>query len=199
MKLDAYLELSKGWLIDHTSVYDLARSTERAMQHDYVVPKNPTWDDGPCLGSWNGTERIQAAVPLSIKTSLEAGKAAELAMGSNYAGHPTGKIPISFLDGSSPRVGAVIARAGIVVQFELWKDYARLVSYPFNKKQMKGWTFLDKREEPNLEYAINRRNELTHEPMPANDPNMRELVEFCSKLHWLAKMAASYMANKSSN
>jgi len=173
-------------------VYDFARSIERAMQHDYVVPPEPKWGDGPCLGSWNGSEVMQAAVPLTIKTSLEAGKAAELFMGPDYEGRSLGKTPVPFVTEDAPRVGAIIARAGIVTQFELWKEYASKSRYPYNRKQMEAWTFSDPKEQEILENVVNRRNELTHEISTHNDPTVRELVEYGYKLQWLAKVVARY-------
>lgn len=131
------------------------------------------------------------------KTSIEAAKAAELTMGVDHQPDASGRTLVPFVTDKGPRVGAILARAGIIAQFELWKSFAASVSYPFNKKQADRYSFPSEKEKSTLLEIVDMRNSLTHEITIANDPTMRQLVEYAYKCQYLAKQAA-LAANKSS-
>jgi hypothetical protein len=78
-----YLDTSARWLVDATYIYDLAEGAFRALRYDFVVLSNGTAKEGPFLSSLNGLPAMQSAAPFCVKTRLEAGKAAELALGVN--------------------------------------------------------------------------------------------------------------------
>ena len=162
------------------------------MSHTYVLPDGASWDDAPYLGSWKGRDVLQDAMPLLLKTSLESGKAAELVMGNYYKGNDSGKTPIEFANGVSPRVEATVARSGIISQFELWKEFASLVGFPISRKQAKRFTFNSELERETLFELVDLRNELTHEVTIDNDPTMKRFVEFSYSCRWLATQAAAY-------
>lgn len=161
-----------------TCVYELAEGAFRAMHHDYVIPKNGTWDDAPFLSSWRGVDALQAAIPLSIRTSIEGGKAAELVLGKGHKPDEGGRTRIPFADGKGPRPGAIIARAGIIAQFELWKAFVKPLGYPTNEHKAAKHTFSDAEEAELMFKLVDDRNRLTHEIATRTDPTMRGLVEF---------------------
>lgn len=191
MDLVDYLDVSGRWLIDTTSIYDLAEALSRAMNHSYVIPTDSSnWASGPFLNSWHGIDKIQAAIPLLIRTSIESAKAAELVMGKNHLPDKDGKTIIPFVNKTNPRPGAILARAGIISQFELWKEFAKPLGYPTNEHKAEKYVFNSLDEKDLLLSIVSRRNSLTHEIKTQNDSNMRELVEYAYSCHFLAKKAA---------
>ncbi len=190
MNLSSYIDTSGRWLVEVCSVYDLAEATRRAMNPNYSIPVNSTWADGPHLSSGRGQATIQNAIPLVIRSSLEAGKAAELAMGKDHRPNDDGSTRIPLVS-RGIRTGQIIARLGIISQFELWKEFARPLGYPINEKQAKSYSFSDSTERDTQSGLVRRRNQLTHEISANNDPTMRELVDFAYSCHYLALKAAS--------
>ncbi len=194
--LDDYLEISSRWLVETTSIYDLAESAARAAHPGYAIPLEFTWQDGPFMVSKNGPADMQAAMPIIIKTSLEHAKAAEIAMDScekfriqRDKRGPQLKVPL--VVDQQMRTGPIVARSGIIAQFELWKSFVQPLNYPFNKRRAEGHKFKSTDEQDALMHIIDRRNELTHEITVLNDPNMREYVEYVCHCHFLARTAAS--------
>lgn len=88
------------------------------------------------------------------------------------------------------RTEGIISRSGIISQFELWKKYARERRYPTDGKSAKTHSelgrFIHVDERTMLEDVIQLRNRMTHEPDHEDDPSIRDLVDFCNKLHHLA-------------
>ena len=54
MDIETYIDIPGRWLIDKTSVFDLAVSLARAMQHSYKTPSDSSWESGPYASSWKG-------------------------------------------------------------------------------------------------------------------------------------------------
>jgi len=79
---------------------------------------------------------------------------------------------------------------GIIAQFELWKGFAKSTGYPINEKQAQKFSFRRPEELQELVALVQRRNELVHEVKAANDPSMREFVEFTYICQFLASCAA---------
>jgi hypothetical protein len=189
MNLSSYLDISGRWLVEVATIYDLAEATSRAMNPSYTFPVNSTWADGPHLSSGRDNSELQKSIPLVIRSSLEAAKAAELIMGRDYRPNESGKTRIPMVS-NEIRTGQIIARMGIVSQFELWKNFVARLSYPINAKQAESYTFRDLEESAAQRQIVRRRNELTHEIKASNDPTMRELIEFAYLCHFLARRAA---------
>jgi hypothetical protein len=126
---------------------------------------------------------------LALKTSIESAKAAELTMGTDYRSGPSGKTPVPSVLGAL-RSNALVSRLGIIAQFELWKDFARSAGYPINENQAQKFSFRKPDELHELVSLVQRRNQLVHEVKAANDPTMREFVEFTYGCQYLAKCAA---------
>lgn len=186
MDFATYLEKSSGWLTDLCCLYDLAESTRKAMNHDYCLPKEDGWDSAPYLASWKGRDALQDALPIFLKTSLEAAKAAELVMGQGYKPNPLRKTPIQFSSTSGPRVEETVARLGIITQFEVWKEFAQCHGYPINIKRAKNFEFSSEAESEILIGLINVRNSMTHDIEIETDPTMKQFVEFSYDCRWLA-------------
>lgn len=192
MILKDYLAHSDGWLMDTITVYELAESTRKAMSHSYELPETISWDEAPYLGSWNGRDLLQEALPLTLKTSIAGGKAAKIVMGNEFQGGSDGKTHIRFANNSYPRVEATVARSGIVTQFELWKKFAEEKNYPFNQKRLKKFSFQSVFERSILNEVITERNLMTHEIEVENDPSIDDFITFTCKCRWLAKQFDLY-------
>ena len=190
MTRDEYLFTSGQWLVETCLVRDLAKATLKCFSRDYQIPEGTKWEDGPFLSSQRGRDHLRAALPLSLKTSIELAKAAEMALGKTPEGHDQGKVTSRFLGKTGPRVDEIIARNGIIVQFELWKSFVGPLGYPINEKQAAKYTFKEAYERALLAKLVRRRNELTHEPKLANDPTCREYVEFAHSCRCLAIQAS---------
>ena len=104
------------------------------MQHSYKIPSDSNWESGPYVSSWKGRQTLQKAIPLFIKISIEAAKAAELVMGQHFKPNSSGKTKIPTVNDKDHRIGCIIARAGIISQFELWKSYAATRRLPCFQK-----------------------------------------------------------------
>lgn len=191
MELDHYLTVSGRWLVEATSIADLAMAAERVLNPNYRVPALTTLADGPYFTSQHGGDRLNMAVPLLVKTSIEAAKAAEVALGRDPPRDERGAVRVPMVSGTSFRSGAVIARGGIIGQYELLKAFLRPRGYPLSKREREGYTEFVCGEEDRLIALADRRNDMTHEPDPNNDPSLRELVEYVWECHELARLAAS--------
>lgn len=159
------------------------------MNPSYSLPDSGLWSDGPYLCSGVSHEALRSALPLALKTSIESAKAAELTMGRDYQPGPSGKTAVPLVVGPL-RANSLVSRLGIIAQFELWKDFARSAGYPTNEKQAHKFAFKSPQELPELVALVQRRNELVHEVKAANDPNMREFIEFTYICQFLGKCAA---------
>ncbi|KRG63377.1 hypothetical protein ABB26_12525 [Stenotrophomonas humi] len=96
------------------------------------------------------------------------------------------KVPFS--NGNSPRIEGVLARAGIIAQFELWKSYAtQFPGYPTNLKAAKKHSFVHPEEERLVTNLISIRNRMTHEIDVTNDPTTRMLVNYTWECQHIAK------------
>lgn len=189
MDLMSYIDVSGRWLVEVCTVYDLAEATSRAMNPKYSIPASSNWADGPHLSSGRDRTAIQNAIPLIIRSSIEAGKAAELVMGQDHHPSKDGRTRVPLIS-HGIRTGQIVARIGIISQFELWKDFVRPLGYPINEKQAKSFKFSHPQECETQRDLVRRRNELTHEISAHNDPTMRELVDFAYSCHYLAQKAA---------
>lgn len=170
-------------------LYDVAEACARAMIPGYVLPNSGLWSDGPYLVSGVSHEALRSALPLALKTSIESAKAAELTIGTDYRPDPSGKTPVPSVLGTL-RTNALVSRLGIIAQFELWKGFAQSAGYPINAKQAQKFSFRKPDELQELIALVQRRNELVHEVKAANDPSMREFVEFTYACQYLAKCTA---------
>jgi succinate dehydrogenase flavin-adding protein (antitoxin of CptAB toxin-antitoxin module) len=163
-------------------------AAECALNPSYRVPALTPSADGPYLTSGHGADRLNAAIPLLVKTSLAAAKAAEVALGMDPPRDERGGVRVPMVTGKSFRIGAVIARGGIIGQYELLKAFLKPRGYPLSRKDRENYTQFLQEEEGRLVALVNRRNDMTHEPDPSNDPDLRELVDYVWECHDLAQL-----------
>lgn len=188
MNLEAYLQASSGWLVDAVITYDMAAAAALASNPNWTVPDTGLY--GPYFVSRRSAEAFGNALPLAIRSSKEAMQAAWVALGDSPAEQEPGKIRVPHANRSDPRTGGILARAGVIAQFELWKSYVRqLPDYPFSKKAADRYTFGDIDEERTVRGLIDLRNCLTHEIDPNSDPSMERLVSYAWECQLMAKLA----------
>lgn len=192
MDLQTYIQQSSGWLVDTTIIYDLAEAAQKACNVDWK-PSAADDADGPHLISRTSRAHFAAALPLGTKTSKEAQRAAFVAMGEFPPSSSDVGVKVPVLNGKDPRIGAILARAGIIAQFELWKAFVRQYpDYPFNLKDARKYTFAHAQEREIVFGLIEDRNALTHEIRTSIDPTMRRLVDYTWEsqhvAQWVAKL-----------
>ena len=186
MNLQEYLTQSSGWLVDTSVVFDLAEAAQRACTQTWTPPTTP--EEGPYFTSMRSQAHFKAALPLGIKTSKESQQAAYVAMGDLPKLHTAAGVKVPLLNGNHPRVEGILARAGIIAQFELWKTFVKqFPGYPFNRKQADKYVFAHDQEKSLLLALIDDRNALTHEIESENDPSMRRLVNYAWECQHVAR------------
>lgn len=188
MDLQTYIRASAGWLVDITTTHDLAASAELAIRPKWMPPDVSNNIDGPYLISRSNPTAFSTALPFVVRSSKEAMRAAWVACGQPpHPMDPKG-VKVPFANGNNPRVEGVLARAGIIAQFELWKSYALQFSgYPTNLKAANKHNFMHPEEALHVKHLIEVRNLMTHEIETSNDPTMRMLVDYTWECQHMAK------------
>lgn len=186
-ELKEYLRVSKAWLMDTVRAHDLAVAGARILAEAKVRSREtlPDIEEGPIFSQIQ--EGLSYSVPVTLFPSKQFMRAMWLVNGGDLVEEC---IPIPNLSTAPERSGAIVCRAGIVAQFELWKQFALARAYPSNLKDArrhgeKG-RFSCSNEQSMLNEVIDLRNALTHEPDLATDPDAKALVEYTNKLHHLA-------------
>lgn len=188
MNLESYLRASSGWLVDATTTFDLALAGEIACQHSWRPPDNSKLSEGPHFVSMSDASAFDRALPLAIRSSRVAMMAAWVACGDAPERASNGGVKVPFTDDRSPRVEAVLARAGIIAQFELWKAYvSQFPDYPTNLKAARIYRFSNEQEEKLVNGLIDLRNRMTHEVDIKNDPSARRLVDYTWECQHMAE------------
>ncbi|WP_152982667.1 hypothetical protein [Stenotrophomonas humi] len=188
MDLESYIRASSGWLIDITTTFDLASAAELAIRPNWSPPANGSDVEGPYLISMRHPLPFAAALPFGVRSSREAMRAAWVACGHTPETANTDGVKVPFSNGNSPRIEGVLARAGIIAQFELWKSYAtQFPGYPTNLKAAKKHSFVHPEEERLVTNLISIRNRMTHEIDVTNDPTTRMLVNYTWECQHIAK------------
>lgn len=190
MTIDEYLDVSGKWLVETTYVYDVAVAAEKCFHHDYEPPLKPTEENTPYLSSYSGAPPLKMVIPFCIATSIEQRAAAGIVKGPNPPKNEKGGVRIEFVT-ESVRINSIMARFGIISQFELWKSFAAEHKWPINKKQCESYAFANQEVKTRLLSLIERRNSLTHEVKAENDPTMRELIEFYWSCKWVSTELAT--------
>lgn len=114
--------------------------------------------------------------------------AAWVACGDTPEGASGGRVRVPFANSRGPRIEAVLARAGIIAQFELWKAYvSQFPDYPTNLVASRKHCFSAVEEEQLVEGLIDLRNRMTHEVDINNDPTARRLVDYTWECQHIAK------------
>lgn len=159
-------------------------------------PAHSTAADGPYLVSRTSSLFFARALPLVIKTSKEAMRAAWVAVGDMPEGLDAESVRLPLANGRGPRIEGVLARTGIITQFELWKSYAsQFPGYPTNLKAARNYQFSAPAEADMVTGMIDMRNKLTHEVDVQTDPTLRRLVDYAWECQHIAKwMTALYAA-----
>ncbi|MCF3525777.1 hypothetical protein [Stenotrophomonas maltophilia] len=187
--LVSYLELSSAWLIDTMRAHDMAVATEKIVESQrFTSLSHPVKvEDGPILTT--AVEEGELSIPAYLYTGNEFARAIELVTGQPISENEGLRLPGV---GTGPRrIEAIIARSGIISQFELWKKFAKPRRYPTDgaaaKSHEKLGRFYSNDEREMLEGVVKDRNRMTHEPNHLDDPTVRDLVDYTNKLHHLAK------------
>ncbi|WP_329754412.1 hypothetical protein [Stenotrophomonas maltophilia] len=187
--LTSYLELSSAWLIDTMRAHDMAIATSKIVdsQRFTSVASSPKVEDGPLLTVV--VEGAGLSIPAHLCTGNEFARAIHLVTGKPISEHENLRLP--GVGNGSQRVEAIIARSGIISQFELWKKFAKPRRYPTDgaaaKAHAKHGRFHSDGERGMLEEVVKDRNRMTHEPNYLDDPTARSLVDYTNKLHHLAR------------
>ncbi len=198
MDLETYIKTSSSWLIDCMMSHDLAEAALKTIDPDFQPPERPlTWEQGPVLVPKVTTPISRTAFPLVLYHSKQMGRAEHLIHGQPVRLSPGETMKVPLTDPTTPRAGGIIARAGIITQFELWRDFVAPLGYPFNRKRAKSHEFADPDEQRLLLSLIDTRNEMTHEPALHNDPDARRLVDYTNECHHMARWAAAWAQNRS--
>jgi hypothetical protein len=197
MELDAYIKASSGWLVDVTICFDMASAAALASDPKWTPPPHSTAADGPYLVSGTSSLFLAKALPLVIKTSKEAMRAAWVAVGDMPQGSNADSVRVPHADGRGPRIEGVLARTGIITQFELWKSYAsQFPGYPTNLKAARNYQFSTTAEADIVTGMIELRNTLTHEVDVRTDPTLRRLVDYAWECQHIAKWMTALYASK---
>lgn len=187
MDLESYVRASTGWLVDITTTFDLAVSAELAIRPKWTPPPDAN-SEGPYLLSTSHPEAFSAALPFVVRSSKEAMRAAWVACGRPPQAIDQKGVKVPFTNGNNPRIEGVLVRAGIIAQFELWKQYAlQFPGYPTNLKAASRHSFGHLDEERLVKHLIGVRNRMTHEIETSNDPSMRMLVDYAWECQHIAK------------
>lgn len=197
MELDEYIKASSGWLVDVTIAFDLAAAAALASDPKWTPPPHSMAADGPYLISRTSSLFFQRALPLVIKTSKESAMAAWVALGDAPEKSECGSVRVPHADGRGPRIEGVLARAGIIAQFELWKSYAlQFPGYPTHLKAARVHHFATKSEADMVTGMIDLRNTLTHEVEVQTDPTVRRLVDYAWECQHIARWITALYAAK---
>lgn len=187
MNLDSYIRTSSGWLVDATTTLDLALSGEMACRHSWRPPNSDN-TEGPYFFSKRDASAFNHALPLAIRSSRASMMAARVVYGDKPQSAGGGKLLIPFADSRGPRIEAVLARAGIIAQFELWKAYViQFPGYPTNLKAARRYDFSTTEEEKFVSHLIELRNLMTHDVDIHNDPTARRFVEYTWECQYAAR------------
>ncbi len=189
--LDSYLATSSAWLMDCMRAHDLASAGAGLVDAGCVASSAtmPRVEDGPFFSHHDTTGLLSYNVPVHLFTGTEFIRAMYLIRDGELSS--TEKMHVPGLGNARRRVEAIICRSGMIAQFELWKKFAKERNYPTDwpaaerhrdKGRMSAQEEIDM-----LEEVIKRRNVMTHEPDPDNDPDARELVDYTNKIQHVAK------------
>ena len=183
-----YTALADAAILQATLLFDYAVSTEKMMSFACVGEDNSAWKEGPYVSSGAGQEQIDRSTPFCLRVSKETSVAAGIVLGPNPELGQNGgyRLPLLQENAQEWQSEKVIAKLSMIEQFELYRDFARVVSGPYNAKTSERCaSFLPPEVLDSLKVATDRRNELTHdsEICPAT---IREAVEYFCEMKWIA-------------
>lgn len=187
--LDRYLEMSSAWLVDTMRAHDMAIATAKIVdsQRFTSISHHPKVEDGPLLTT--PVMGAEVSIQACLFTGNEFARALHLVTGRPISENEGLRLP--GVGVGIQRIEAIIARSGIISQFELWKKFAKPRRYPADGAAAKAHAKLGRfhcdDERKMLEEVMKIRNRMTHEPNHLDDPTARNLVDYTNKLHHLAK------------
>lgn len=186
--MENYLDQSGRAMLSACLVFDYARAAEKMSDWHCAGEDNDAWKKGPYLSAGANQKQLDRSHPYCLRISIECSAAAEIVLGANPPISENGgvQVPLPSKNTYESRVEPAISKLAIIEQFELFKEFLKTFSGPFNKKKCSEWEGRVEKDLLDLVSKLtDRRNQLTHDfdyPLPS----MKEAVEYFYYLRQLA-------------
>lgn len=185
--LENYIAESRLALTEASVVFDYARATEKLL-----VPGSVDEGEDPRTGPFMcGADRLPLISPTAdvyLAPSSAFDAIGRFIRGENEPTRRTTRREMPQLKNVRSRAEYTVARMAMIYQFELYKHFLKDFDGPYNESRQKKW-------EPRMsttiaqwaKYVCDRRNALTHDRAHAEPATMHELLEYTTRLHFLAR------------